>query len=169
MSFHHPCQSEFSLQGKMGISLMLAAFLALGACVPYPHSVTRNPAIEGRVLSAETGQHVMGAKIELEIGSDEFWGDETVSDAEGRFAFAEQRDYRLVALLADAPRCWTRLSVSAPGYHTRRCGWISMQGCSSEPMALPHLVLQPERHANLEEEAPDDLWHCIESAMEKAN
>ena len=54
MSFHHPCQSEFSLQGKMGISLMLAAFLALGACVPYPHSVTRNPAIEGRVLSAES-------------------------------------------------------------------------------------------------------------------
>lgn len=169
MSFHHPCQSEFSLQRKMGISLMLAAFSALGACVPYSHSVTRNPAIEGRVLSAETGQPVVGAKIELDIGSDEFGGDETVSDAEGRFAFAEQRDYRPVALLADAPRCWTRLSVSAPGYHTRRCGWISLHGCSSEPMVLPHLTLQPEHLVALEDEAPDDLWHCIESAMEKAN
>ncbi|MFN3771476.1 MAG: carboxypeptidase-like regulatory domain-containing protein [Ectopseudomonas guguanensis] len=121
------------------------------------------------MLSAETGLAVAGARIELDIGSDEFWGDETVSDAEGRFAFAEQRDYRLIALLADAPRCWTRLSVSAPGYHTRRCGWISMHGCSSVPMKLPHLTLQPDYLADLEEEAPDNLWHCIESAMEKAN
>lgn len=153
----------------MSAPLLLAALSTLGACVPYPHSVTRNPAIEGRVLSAETGQPVVGAKIELDIGSDEFWGDATVSDAAGRFAFTEQRDYRLVVLLADAPRCWTRLSVSAPGYHTRRCGWISLHGCSSEPMVLPHLTLQPEHLAALEEEAPDDLWHCIESAMEKAN
>lgn len=148
---------------------MLAAFSALGACVPYPHSVIRNPAIEGRVLSAETGQPVVGAKIELDIGSDEFWGDETISDAEGRFAFAEQRDYRPVALLADAPRCWIKLSVSAPGYHTRRCGRISMHGCSSQPIKLPQLALQPEHLAVPEEEAPDNLWHCIEPAMERAN
>lgn len=168
MSFNH-YHSELAMQRKMGASLVLVALSTLGACVLYPHSVTRNPAIEGRVLSAETGQPVMGAKIELDIGSDEIWGDETVSDTEGRFVFAEQRDYRLVALLADAPRCWTRLSVSAPGYHTRRCGWISLHGCSSEPMVLPHLTLQPEYLAAVEEEAPDDLWHCIESAMEKAN
>lgn len=162
-------QFGFPTQPKMSAPLLLAALTTLGACVPYPHSVTRNPAIEGRVLSAETGQPVVGARIELDIGSDEFWGDETVSDAEGRFAFAEQRDYRLIALLADAPRCWTRLSVSAPGYRTRRCGWISIHGCSSEPLVLPHLTLQSEHLAALEEEAPDDLWHCIESAMEKAN
>lgn len=153
----------------MSAPLLLAALSSLSACLPYPHSVARNPAIEGRVLSAETGLAVAGAKIELDIGSDEFWGDETVSDAEGRFAFAEQRDYRLIALLADAPRCWARLSVSAPGYHTRRCGWISMHGCSSEPMKLPRLTLQPEHLAAPEEETPDNLWRCIESAMEKAN
>lgn len=103
MSSHHPSQSEFSLQGKLGISLMLTAFSALSACVPYPHLAPRNQAIEGRVLSVETGQPVVGAKIELDIGSDERW------------------------------------------------------------------TLQPEHLAALEEEAPDDLWHCIESAMEKAN
>jgi hypothetical protein len=162
-------QGEPNSQRKMSAPLFLAAFSALGACVPYPHSVTRNPATEGRVLSAETGLTVAGAKIELDIGSDEFWGGETVSDAEGRFAFAEQRNYRLISLLADAPRCWTRLSISAPGYHPRRCGWISMHGCSSEPMKLPHLTLQPDHLADLKEEAPDDIRHCIESAMEKAN
>ena len=167
MSFYH--QGEPHSQRKISAPLMLALLSTLGACVPYPHSVTRNPAIEGCVLSAETGRPVMGAKIELDIGSDEIWRDETVSDAEGRFVFAEQSDYRLVALLADAPRCWTRLSVSAPGYHTLRCGWISLHGCSSEPMVLPYLTLQPEYLAAVEEEAPDDLWHCIESAMEKAN
>lgn len=168
MSLKH-YQSEFAKQGSMSTSFMLAIFSTLGACVPYPHSVTRSPVTEGRVLSAETGQPVKGAKIELDIGSDEFWADETISDAEGRFAFAEQRDYRLVALLADAPRCWIKLSVSAPGYHTRRCGLISMHGCSSQPIKLPQLALQPEHVAVSEEEAAGDVWRCIESAMEKAN
>ena len=169
MSFNYHCQYEFPLQGKMGVSLLLTALSTLNACVPYPHSVTRNPAIEGRVLSAATGLAVAGAKIELDIGSDESWGYETVSDSKGRFAFAEQRDYRLIALLADAPRCWTTLSVSAPGYYTHRCGWISMHGCSSEPLKLPRLTLQPEHFATPEEETPDNLWRCIDSAMEKAN
>ena len=168
MSFHHGYQGDFAPQGTLGFSVTLAAFSALGACVPYPHSVTRNAAIEGRVLSAETGLGVAGATIELQVRSDASWVSETLSDSAGRFAFAERRDHRLMAQLADAPRCLTALSVSAPGYHTRRCGWISLQGCSSEPMKLPRLLLQPEHLAEREEEMPDSLWQCTESAMEKA-
>ena len=77
------------------LSACCAIALAMSACVPYPHSVTRNPAIEGRVLSAETGQAVAGAKIELDIGSDESWAYETVSDAEGRFDDGVRDDLRL--------------------------------------------------------------------------
>jgi hypothetical protein len=146
-----------------GIALML------GACVPYPHSVTRNPAIEGRVLSAETGQAVAGAKIELDIGSDESWRYETISDTEGRFAFDEHNDYRLFTLLADAPRCGTTLSISAPGYHARQCSWISMHWCSSTPIKLPPLTLQPKHIATSQGDAAEDLWRCIESAKEQAH
>lgn len=143
--------------------------LAISACVPYPHSVTRNPVIEGRVLSAETGQAVADARIELDIGSDESWRYETRSDAEGRFAFAEHRDYRLYALLADGPQCWTTLSISAPGYHTRRCIWTSTYWCPSGPMRLPHLTLQPERVVISEKDAAEDLWSCLEPAKEQAH
>lgn len=143
--------------------------LAMNACVPYPHSVTRNPAIEGRVLSAATGQAVAGAKIALDISSDESWAYATVSDAEGRFAFAEHRDYRLFALLADGPPCGTTLSVSAPGYHSRHCTWMSTFWCSSGPMQLPRLLLQPEHIAISEEEVVEDFWSCLESATEIVN
>lgn len=143
--------------------------LAISACVPYPHSVTRNPVIEGRVLSAETGQAVADARIELDIGSDESWRYETRSDAEGRFVFAEHRDYRLYALLADAPRCGTTLSISAPGYQTRHCIWMSMHWCSSTPIKLPPLTLQPKHIAISQEDAAKDLWRCIESAKEQAH
>ncbi|WP_373386819.1 carboxypeptidase-like regulatory domain-containing protein [Pseudomonas alcaligenes] len=138
------------------------------SCVPYPHSVTRNPAIEGRVLSAETGQAVADARIELDIGSDESWRYETISDTEGRFAFAEHRDYRLFALLADAPRCGTTLSVSAAGYHTRHCTWMSRYWCSSVPVQLPRLTLQPV-HIAVSDEQGTDLWSCLESAKEQAH
>lgn len=153
---------------------MKAAYLfmvlsSLSACVPYPHSVTRNPAIEGRVLSAETGQAVAGAKIELDIGSDESWAYDTVSDAEGRFAFAAHRDYRLFALLADGPPCGTTLSVSAPGYLSRHCTWMSPFWCSSGPIQLPRLMLQPEHITISEEEAVEDFWSCLESATETVN
>ena len=150
-------------------TLLVGCISLLSACVPYPHSVTRNPAIEGRVLSAETGQAVTGAKIEMDIGSDESWAYDTVSDAEGRFAFAEHNDYRLFALLADAPRCGTTLSISAPGYHTRHCTWMNMHWCSSTPLQLPRLMLQPEHVTVSEEEAVKDFWSCIESAMEQAH
>lgn len=53
------------------ILLIATTVILQSACVPYPHSVTRNSAIEGRVLSAETGQAVSGAKVELDIGSDD--------------------------------------------------------------------------------------------------
>ena len=155
-----------SISTKVAYLLMTA--LTLSACVPYPHSVTRNPAIEGRVLSAETGQAVADARIELDISSDESWRYETRSDAEGRFAFAKHRDYRLFALLADAPHCDTRLSISAPGYRTRHCSWMSPHWCPSAPMKLPSLTLQPEHIAAPEEDTPDNLLHCIESAKEQA-
>ncbi|WP_313116452.1 carboxypeptidase-like regulatory domain-containing protein [Ectopseudomonas guguanensis] len=121
------------------------------------------------MLSAETGLAVANAKIELNIRSDEPWAYETVSDTGGRFVFAEHRDYRLFALLADGPYCWTTLSVSAPGHHTRRCNWTSQYWCSSAPIKLPRLMLQPEYIVVSDEEAASDSWHCIESAMEKAN
>lgn len=156
-----------SISTKVAYLLMTA--LTLSACVPYPHSVTRNPAIEGRVLSAETGQAVADARIELDISSDESWRYETRSDAEGRFAFAEHRDYRLYALLADGPQCCTTLSISAPGYHTRRCIWTSTYWCPSGPMRLPHLTLQPERFVISEKDAAEDLWRCSESAKEQAH
>lgn len=168
MSLKH-YQGEFAKQGAISTSFMFAVSSTLGACVPYPHSVIRNAAIEGRVLSAETGQAVAGAAIELSVRSDESWMSETLSDSEGRFAFTEQRDYRLMTRLADAPACLTSLSVSALGYHTRRCAWISVDGCSSEPIKLPRLALQPEHIAAPEEGAPGNLWQCIEPAMERAN
>ena len=151
------------------LSACCAIALAMSACVPYPHSVTRNPAIEGRVLSAETGQAVAGAKVELDIGSDESWAYETVSDSDGRFAFAEHRDYRLFARLADGPPCGTTLSVSAPGYLIRHCSWMGRYWCSSEPVKLPRLMLQPEHVAISEEEVAGDLWSCLESATETVN
>lgn len=154
---------------NMKIVYLLLTVSILSACVPYPHSVTRNPAIEGRVLSAETGQAVAGAKVELDIHSDESWAYDTVSDAEGRFAFAEHRDYRLFALLADGPPCGTTLSVSAPGYHSRHCTWMSPFWCSSGPMQLPRLMLQPEHITISEEEAVEDFWSCLESATETVN
>ncbi|WP_229605243.1 MULTISPECIES: carboxypeptidase-like regulatory domain-containing protein [Pseudomonas] len=121
------------------------------------------------MLSAETGQAVAGARIGLDIGSDESWRYETRSDAEGRFSFAEHRDYHLYALLADGPQCWTTLSISAPRYHARRCMWTSTYWCSSEPMRLPRLTLQPEHFAISEKGAAEDLWHCIESAKEQTH
>ncbi|MBC9248660.1 hypothetical protein A9179_00080 [Pseudomonas alcaligenes] len=121
------------------------------------------------MLSTATGQAVAGARIELDIGSDESWAYDTVSDAEGHFAFAEHRDYRLFALLADGPPCGTTLSVSAPGYHTRHCTWMSPFWCSSGPMQLPRLMLQPEHVTISEEETVKDFWSCIESAKEQAN
>lgn len=153
----------------MKAAYLFMALSSLSACVPYLHSVTRNPAIEGRVLSAETGQAVAGAKVELDIHSDESWAYETVSDAEGHFAFAEHNDYRLYALLADGPQCWTPLSISAPGYHARRCMWTSTYWCPSAPMRLPRLTLQPEHVVISEKDAKKDLWRCIESAKEQAN
>lgn len=150
-------------------TLLIAATALQSACVPYPHSVTRNPAIEGRVLSAETNQAVAGAKIELDIGSDESWSYETVSDAEGHFAFAEHLDYRLFALMADGRRCQTTLSISASGYHTRHCIWTSTYWCSSTPVKLPRLTLQPENIVISAEEAAEGLWRCSESAKEQAH
>ena len=169
MAFNQHSRLGFPTQPKMSVALFLAALSTLGACVPYPHSVTRNPTIEGRVLSAETDQPVANAKVELNIHSDESWAYDTVSDAEGRFAFAEHRDYRLYALLADAPHCGTTLSISAPGYHTRHCSWMSTYWCSSAPLKLPRLMLQSEHVTISEEEAVEDFWSCIESAMEKAD
>lgn len=148
---------------------MLVALSTLSACIPYPHSVARNPMVEGRVLSAETGVAVAKATITLDIASDEAWTYETVSDTQGRFAFDEHRDYRLFTQLADAPRCVTTLSISASGYHTRRCTWMSRQWCSSAPIKLSRLLLQPEHTLVSEKEDFDDAWRCIESAMEKAN
>ena len=148
---------------------LLAITVAMqSACVPYPHSVIRNPDIEGRVLSAETGKAVVGARIELDIGSDESWQYETRSDSEGRFAFAEYRDYRLFALLADGPPCGTTLSISAPGYHTRHCTWMSRYWCSSVPVKLPRMTLQPA-HIAVSDEQGTDLWSCLESAKEQAH
>jgi hypothetical protein len=144
-----------------------AAPLFLNACLPYPHSLTRNPAIEGRVLSAETGLAVTGARIGLNIGSDESWRYETVSDTDGRFAFAEHNDYRLFTLLADAPRCGTTLTVRAPGYQTRNCIWMNMHWCSSTPIKLPYLTLQPEHIAIQEKGNAEDLWRCFESVKEQ--
>ena len=158
-----------SIRSMSPAPIIWATASILSACVPYPHSVTRNPAIEGRVLSAETGKAVVGARVELDIGSDEFWRYETHSDAEGRFAFAEHNDYRLFALLADAPRCGTTLSISAPGYQTRHCIWMSMHWCSSTPIKLPPLTLQPKHIAISQEDAAEDLWSCIESAKEQAH
>lgn len=158
-----------SYHSAVHLVMLTGTTVWLGACVPYPHSVTRNPAIEGRVLSAETGQPVTDAKIELAIGSDKSWAYATASDAEGRFAFDEHNDYRLFALMADAPRCGTTLSVSAPGYHIRHCSWMGRYWCSSEPVKLPRLMLQPEHVAISEEEAAGDLWSCLESATETVN
>ncbi|SIS14366.1 hypothetical protein SAMN05878276_2633 [Aquipseudomonas alcaligenes] len=156
-----------SISKKVAYPLMTA--LTLSACVPYPHSVTRNPAIEGRVLSAETGQAVADARIELDIGSDESWRYETSSDSEGRFAFAKHRDYRLFALLADGPHCRTDIKVNAPGYHTRHCIWISSYGCSSAPIKISGLMLRPEHMAVSEIESVEGYWLCLESAKEQAH
>ena len=158
-----------SYHSAVHLVMLTGTTVWLGACVPYPHSVTRNPAIEGRVLSAETGQPVTDAKIEMAIGSDKTWAYATASGAEGRFAFAEHRDYRLFALLADGPSCGTTLSVSAPGYHIRHCSWMGRYWCSSEPVKLPRLMLQPEHVAISEAEAAGDLWSCLESATETVN
>lgn len=169
MTFNQHRQLELPRQGKMGVPLLLVALSTLGACVPYTHSVTRNPAIEGRVLSAETGKAVVGARIELDIGSDESWPNETHSDSEGRFAFDEHHDYRLFSLLADAPRCGTMLSISAPDYQTRHCIWMNMHWCSSTPIKLPPITLQPKHIAISQEDSTEELWRCIESAKEQAH
>ncbi|MEO4049126.1 carboxypeptidase-like regulatory domain-containing protein [Pseudomonas sp. CAU 1711] len=121
------------------------------------------------MLSAETGRAVAGARVELDIGSDESWRYETLSDSEGRFAFVEHNDYRLFTLLADTPRCGTTLSISAPGYQTRHCIWMNMHWCSSTPIKLPPITLQPKHIAISQEDSTEGLWRCIESAKEQAH
>ena len=126
------------------------------------------PAEAGTSPGSGVAIHIGDARIELDIGSDESWRYETRSDAEGRFVFAEHRDYRLYALLADGPPCGTTLSISAAGYHTRQCTWMSRYWCSSVPVKLPRLTLQPA-HIAVSDEQGTDLWSCLESAKEQAH
>ncbi|MDP3848346.1 MAG: hypothetical protein Q8R10_18165 [Pseudomonas sp.] len=111
-----------SVQNKAHSIAKVVAFsgisLALNACVPYPHSVAVNPLIEGNLVSVESNKPVAGAKLTLDIDSDMSRTYKATSDVHGRFAFAAHSDFRLLALLADAPavapRCPSRRPATSP-------------------------------------------------------
>jgi len=145
-------------------AMTLLISLSLSACVIYPHTVPVNPSVEGNLVSVESGLPVNGAELTLNIGSDMSRTYRTSSDANGRFAFAAHSDFRLIALLADAPSCWTTLTVSAPGYRTRHCGWISRHWCSTAPLNLQYLSLLSEQAQVTPEMDVEDFHNCIASA-----
>ncbi|MDP3813993.1 carboxypeptidase-like regulatory domain-containing protein [Pseudomonas sp.] len=144
-------------------TFLLSATSLLSACVIYPHSVPVNPLIEGNLLSAESDKPVTGAQLTLEIGSDISRTYKTRSDTNGRFAFAAHSDFRMLALLADAPACSTVLSIEAPGYKPRRCIWMSPHWCNWAPAlaAFKDLKLIPQHMPNdyAEIQAASD-WPC---------
>lgn len=124
--------------------------LTLNACVPYPHSVTINPPIEGSLVSAESGAPIADAELMLHTSSDISRTYKTRSDARGRFAFAAHSDLRLFAMLADAPACSTKLSIEAPGYKPRNCIWLTPHWCNGAPplSAFKDLKLIPQHMPN---------------------
>lgn len=152
------------LQPSMRLKIpALLSSLSLSACVVYPHSVPVNPPIEGNLVSAESGAPIVDAGLTLHIGSDMSRTYKTRSDANGRFAFAAHSDYRLTALLADAPACSTVLSIEAPGYKPRHCIWLSPHWCNGAPAltAFKDLKLIPQHMPNdyAEIQAASD-WPC---------
>jgi hypothetical protein len=127
------------------LAAFLGAALLLKACVIYPHTVPVNPSFEGNLISAEDGAPIADAGITLHIYSDISRTYSTTSDKAGRFAFANHSDYRLIAMLADAPLCATTLTIKASGYKARTCTWGSMRWCSGQPMpAFANIPLIPK-------------------------
>lgn len=127
----------------------LLSSLSLSACVIYPHTVPVNPSIEGNLISAESGAPIADADLTLHISSDMSRAYSTTSDKTGRFAFADHSDYRLIAMLADAPLCATTLTIEASGYKARHCTWGSMRWCSGQPMpAFAKIPLIPKHSSS---------------------
>lgn len=134
------------LQPSMTLKIpALLSSLSLSACVIYPHTVPVNPTIEGSLVSVESGLPVSGAELTLNIGSDMSRTYKTSSDANGRFSFAAHSDFRLIALLADAPECRTVLTIEAAGFKPLHCRWLARHRCSVTPPTLESLGLIPER------------------------
>lgn len=128
---------------------ILGATLLLKACVIYPHTVPVNPSVEGNLVSAESGAPIADASVTLRIYSDMSRTYSTTSDKTGRFAFADHSDYRLIAMLADAPLCATTLTIKASGYKARTCTWGSMHWCSDQPMpAFANIPLIPKHSSS---------------------
>ena len=127
----------------------LLSSLSLSACVIYPHTVPVNPSIEGNLISAESDAPIADASVTLRIYSDMSRTYSTTSDKTGRFAFADHSDYRLIAMLADAPLCDTTLTIEATGYKARHCTWGSMRWCSGQSMpALANIPLIPKHSSS---------------------
>lgn len=153
------------LQSSMTLKIpTLLSSLSLSACVIYPHTVPVNPSIEGSLVSVESGLPVSGAELTLNVGSDMSRTYKTSSDPNGRFSFAAHSDFRLIVLLADAPSCWTTLTVSAPGYRSRHCGWTSQHWCSGTPLNLQYLSLLSEQVQVTPEMDVENFHNCIASA-----
>ncbi len=130
-------------------AMTLLVNLSLSACVFYPHTVPVNPSIEGNLLSAESDAPIADASVTLRIYSDMSRTYSTTSDKTGRFAFANHSDYRLIAMLADAPLCATMLTIEASGYKARNCTWDSMRWCSGQPMpAFANIPLIPKHSSS---------------------
>jgi hypothetical protein len=121
----------------------LLAVLALQGCVLAPHAAPINPAIGGRLVSAESGQPVQGAALVLEVASDRSHSYEMHSDSQGRFAFAARDDWRLFTVLADAPMCIVVLTAEAQGFQPRHCVWMSRNGCPTQTPPIGDLKLIP--------------------------
>ncbi|MBX9753379.1 MAG: carboxypeptidase-like regulatory domain-containing protein [Pseudomonadaceae bacterium] len=159
MREHHHCLSK--------VVTFLGCASLLSACVPYLHSVAVNPLIEGNLVSVESNKPVAGATLTLEIDSDMSRTYKATSDAHGRFAFAAHSDFRLIAMLADAPACNTLLSIEAPGYKPRHCIWMTPHWCNGAPplFAFKDLKLTPHNMPNnhIEIQATSD-WPCNDQA-----
>lgn len=157
------------LQPSMRLKIpALLSSLSLSACVVYPHSVPVNPPIEGNLVSAESGAPIADAGLTLHIGSDMSRTYKTRSDTNGRFAFAAHSDFRLIALLADAPACNTALSIEAPGYKPRHCIWLSPHWCNGAPAltAFKDLKLIPQHMPSDYADLPAKIaWLCDDPAI----
>ncbi|UZZ10985.1 carboxypeptidase-like regulatory domain-containing protein [Ectopseudomonas mendocina] len=121
----------------------LLAVLALQGCVLAPHAAPINPAIGGRLISAENGQPVPGAALILEVASDTSHSYQVRSDSQGRFAFGAHEEWRLFAVLADAPMCIVAMTVEAQGFRPRHCVWTSRHGCPTQSPPIGDLELIP--------------------------
>jgi hypothetical protein len=129
--------------------LAAAAALLLAACIPYPHTSEKFPAIHGRILDAATLQPLAGAKIAIH----DHPSTTATSDAAGRYSFHARKNYHLGVVGGACASDWPEgeewdvvLDVTREGYEPQP--WDGSTGDAVDPTLgreIPDILLVPCR------------------------